>query len=74
MKNKLTYTCIFIILLFESIASAQSIDKVSIALITDKASGVDKSALVSLLEVELSQKEGIQLLERAAIDKIMQEI
>ncbi|MBN1975426.1 MAG: hypothetical protein JW787_17450 [Sedimentisphaerales bacterium] len=52
---------------------ANSNEKISIALIADKASGLDKSPLVSLLEVELSQKKGIQLLERAAIDKIIEE-
>jgi hypothetical protein len=68
-------TCSLLLLFaFASYTYAQSGDKISIALIADKASGVDKSALISLLEVELSQKEGIQLLERAAIDKIMQEI
>lgn len=47
--------------------------EINIALITDKTSGLGKSPLVSLLEVELSQKDGIRLLERAAIDKILEE-
>ncbi|MEJ2647286.1 MAG: CsgG/HfaB family protein, partial [Sedimentisphaerales bacterium] len=46
---------------------------VRLALIADKTSELNKSLLISLLEVELSQKEGIQLLERAAIDEILSE-
>ncbi len=52
---------------------AGSDKKTNLALIADKTSSLDKSPLFSLLEVELSQKEGINLLERAAIDKILQE-
>ena len=44
-----------------------------IALITEKTSNFDKSPMISMLEVELSQKEGLKLLERAAIDKILEE-
>jgi len=46
---------------------------VKIAVIADKAFDLHKLPLVSLLEVELSQKDGIQLLERAEIDRILQE-
>ncbi len=61
------------ILLTAGISLANSNKTISIAIITDKASDLSKSPLVSLLEVELSQKEGIQLLERAEIDKILDE-
>jgi len=44
-----------------------------VALIADRAFDLHKSPLISLLEVKLSQREGIQLLERAAIDKILEE-
>ena len=54
-------------------AGAQSNNKIRLALITDEAGGLDKSPLVSLLETQLSQTEGIQVLERAQIDKILQE-
>jgi len=53
--------------------TAQSNTAVKVALIADKAFDLDKSPLVSLLEVKLSQKQGIQLLERAEIDKLLQE-
>ena len=43
------------------------------ALIADKAFDLHKSPLVSLLEAKLSQREEIQLLERAQIDRILQE-
>ncbi|MBN2591048.1 MAG: hypothetical protein JXA96_14375 [Sedimentisphaerales bacterium] len=46
---------------------------INLALIADKASGLDKSPLVSMLEVELSQREDIKLLERTAIDRILEE-
>ena len=46
---------------------------VKVALIADKAFNLHKSPLVSLLEVEISQRDGIQLLERVEIDKILQE-
>ncbi len=62
----------FILLLFfVSHTDAQPEGKISIALIVDN--GLSSLPLVSLLEVELSQREDIQLLERAAIDKILEE-
>jgi hypothetical protein len=69
--NKILFISVILSLTLPVFAGADK--KTNIALIADKASGLDKSALVSLLEVELSQKEGIQLLERAAIDKILEE-
>ena len=45
--------------------------EIKLALIADKA--LDKSPLVSLLEVELSQKDDIQLLERAQIRQVLEE-
>ena len=52
---------------------ANSENSIKIALIAEKTSDFDKYPLISMLEVELSQKEGLQLLERAAIDKILEE-
>ena len=46
---------------------------VKFALIVDKAFDLDKSPLVSLLEVKLSQKDGIKLLERAQIRQVLEE-
>ncbi|MBN2182429.1 MAG: hypothetical protein JW715_10995, partial [Sedimentisphaerales bacterium] len=66
------YLSLFFVLLFSSFAVAQQ-TPVSIAIVDDKAPGLDKSPLVSLLEVELSRNENIRLLERAAIDKILRE-
>jgi len=60
-------------LLMNSLSHAAMEATVRVALIADKASGLHKSPLVSLLEVELSRKDNIQLLERAEIDKILQE-
>jgi hypothetical protein len=71
--RKKHFVFLFITLLSVNSIFADSGKTINIAIIADKASGVDKSALVSLLEVELSQKESIQLLERAAIDKILDE-
>jgi tetratricopeptide (TPR) repeat protein len=73
MRTKIFLLISAVILFSPHFILADSLPKTNIALIADKASGVDKSALVSLLEVELSQKEGINLLERAAIDKILEE-
>jgi hypothetical protein len=54
-------------------ANIQPDKALNIALIVDKASGLDKSPLISLLEVQLSQEKGIKLLERAEIEKILSE-
>jgi hypothetical protein len=45
----------------------------NIAVIADKTGGLDKSPLVSLLEVQLSNNKNIKLIERTKIDKILQE-
>ena len=45
----------------------------NIAVVADKTAGLDKSPLVSLLEVQLSNNKNIKLVERAQIDKILQE-
>jgi len=52
---------------------AQGGNDIKLALIADRALDLYKSPLASLLEVRLSQREGIQLLERTQIDKILQE-
>jgi hypothetical protein len=62
-----------IVLWSVSYSSAQDAKSVSIALIADKAGSLDKSPLMSLLEAQLSQNGNIKLLERAQIDKILQE-
>jgi hypothetical protein len=68
------YICFVLVTLFVfSSAFAQSKDTVSIAIIADKAGGLGQSPLISLLEVQLSRNDNIRLLERAQIDKILQE-
>ncbi len=62
-----------LVLCSASYSYAQQEKTLNIALIADKAGGLDKSPLISLLEVRLSQKANIKLLERAQIDKILQE-
>jgi hypothetical protein len=52
-------------------ASADS--SVRMAILADKAYKLDNSPLISLLEVKLSEKESVQLLERAEIDEILKE-
>ena len=54
-------------------AFANSQNSINIALIADKSSGLDKLPLFSMLEAELSQTEGVKLLERDSIDKILEE-
>jgi hypothetical protein len=67
------YFCFVLVTLFVfSSAFAQSKSTVSIAIIADKAGG-GQSPLISLLEVQLSRNDYIRLLERAQIDKILQE-
>ncbi|MBN2591376.1 MAG: hypothetical protein JXA96_16040 [Sedimentisphaerales bacterium] len=61
------------IILFINPVFANSDNSVRIAVIAEKTSDFDKSPLISLLEVELSQKEGVKLLERAVIDNILEE-
>jgi hypothetical protein len=67
--NALLATVLFLIFPTD----ARSNDAINIAVIADKAFDLDQSYLVSILEVELSQTEGIQVLERTRIDKILQE-
>jgi len=75
MRDKVIYSYLAALLIILPSFSrlARSENKVKVALIADKAFDLDKSPLISLLEVKLSQKQGIELLERAEIDKILQE-
>jgi hypothetical protein len=51
----------------------QQAKTLNIAIIADKTSDLYKSPLIPLLETQLSDNKNIKLLERAQIDKIMQE-
>ena len=75
MRHRIScsYLTVMLIALLGVSAPVLSNTPASVALIADKAFDLDKSPLVSLLEVELSQKDGIELLERAKIDKLLQE-
>jgi hypothetical protein len=72
MKTKICLL-LMVVIWTVSYSSAQDAKSVSIALIADKAGSLDKSPLMSLLEAQLSQNGNIKLLERAQIDKILQE-
>ncbi|MHC4169562.1 MAG: hypothetical protein ACYSWQ_21660, partial [Planctomycetota bacterium] len=52
---------------------ADSPQSIKVALVAGKAHELHKSPLVSLLEVELSQTEGIKLLERTEIARMLAE-
>jgi hypothetical protein len=56
-----------------SYTSGQQQKPLNIAIIADKAGGLGQSPIISLLEVQLSRNDNIRLLERAQIDKILQE-
>jgi hypothetical protein len=71
MRTKICLLAI-VILCSASFSYAQE-TSVNLAVIADKAGGLDSSPLISLLEAQLSQNANIKLLERAQIDKIMQE-
>ena len=73
MRIKTIVCSLMMLYVFASYTCAQSVTEISIALIADKASGLDKSPLVPLFEVELSKIENIKLLERSEIDKILTE-
>ncbi|MHC4168419.1 MAG: CsgG/HfaB family protein, partial [Planctomycetota bacterium] len=74
MKQIPTYWYISAIMTLSPLcAPAQSGDVVTVALIADKAYDLHKSPLISLIEAELSQRDGVILLERAQIDKILRE-
>lgn len=75
MRHRIScsYLTVMLIALLGVSAPVLSNTPARVALIADKASDLYKSPLVSLLEVELSRKDNIQLLERAEIDKILQE-
>ena len=68
-----SYLTVMLIALLGVSAPVLSNTPARVALIADKAFDLYKSPLVSLVEVKLSQKEGIELLERAEIDKLLQE-
>jgi hypothetical protein len=70
-KRLILYVALFTLL--SGPIRAQTNNAVKTALIVDKAFDLHKSPLVSLLEVRLSQREDIHLLERTEIDKILQE-
>ncbi|OHB77582.1 MAG: hypothetical protein A2Z25_01035 [Planctomycetes bacterium RBG_16_55_9] len=61
------------ILFFVCPAAVRANETVHIAIIADKAFDLDKSPLVSLLESRLSHTQGVHVLERAQIDKILAE-
>lgn len=75
MRHRIScsYLTVMLIALLGVSAPVLSNTPARVALIADKASDLYKSPLVSLVEVKLSQKEGIELLERAEIDKLLQE-
>ncbi len=75
MRNRVICTFVLapvaVLLCLSSTASSD--DAVRVALVVDTALGLDKSPLVSLLEVKLSQRDDLQLLERAELKKILKE-
>ncbi|MEJ2646891.1 MAG: hypothetical protein P8016_00625, partial [Sedimentisphaerales bacterium] len=71
--QKMAFVFLLITLLSANITLADSSNTINVAIIADRSSGLDNSPLVSLLEVELSQKDGIRLLERTVIDEILRE-
>jgi hypothetical protein len=75
MRHRIScsYLTVILIALLGVSAPVLSNTPARVALIADKTFDLDKSPLVSLVEVKLSQKEGIELLERAEIDKLLQE-
>ena len=73
-KICLRIMCFLGLICFASIhAHAVSVYHTRIAVISDEASNLQGSPLISLLEVELSQTEGIELLERGEIEAILKE-
>jgi hypothetical protein len=70
---KRSFLFLTLVLWSASYSSAQQVKTLNIAIIADKAGGLGQSPLISLLEVQLSRNDNIRLLERAQIDKILQE-
>src|SRR4030067_2019417 len=64
---------LILVLYFASYSSGQQEKTLNIALVADKSAGLDQSPLISLLEVRLSHVEGIVVLERTQIDRILAE-
>jgi hypothetical protein len=71
MKRSIFFA--IVVLWLASYSSAQQDKTLNIAIIADKAGSLAQSPLIALLETKLSQNNDIHLLERAQIDKIMQE-
>ena len=63
MKIKSVVVLVTVMFVLVYAANAQPSEPINIALIADKAAGLDKSPLLSLLEVGLSQIEDVKLLE-----------
>ena len=58
-------------LVWTSAHGAQNVP--TVAILADREAGLGLSSLVAILEARLSQGDGVRLLERAAIDKVLQE-
>ncbi len=72
MRIKIILLAITILSLTSSVFAATE-KKINLALIADNTSGLEKSPIISLLEVELSKLENVNLLERNEIEKILAE-
>ena len=80
MRNRLLYLIITISWALSSslttlavVGVAEKMQPVSVGLVVDRSFEFHRSPLAALLEAKLSQREDIRLLERAEIDKILQE-
>ena len=72
MRIKIILLAIAILSLISTVFANQD-NKIHIAIISDQSSGTNISSIVSLLEVELSKRQELNLLERAQINKILEE-
>jgi len=68
-----SYPVVMLLALFGPSTAARPNIPLAVAVIADKRFELHKSPLVSLLEVKLSQEPGVVLLERAEIEKILEE-
>lgn len=68
-----SYLVVLMLSVMSCCLSAATNNSVTMAVVAEKSHDLHKSPLVSLLEVELSRIEGVKLLERAEIEKILAE-
>ena len=71
--QKIHFVFLLLTLFSANLTFADSGKTINVAIIVNRSSGLDKSPLIPLLEVEISKMENIKLLERSEIERVLAE-